>query len=481
MISDVSTKQYRRNRSAPLTALLALGLSIVTGTVVPAVAQSAGAVEIPLTFAEVRLEFYDATLHVLLDASALPFVRAFAEQPGEQRRPAAILISGGSNGIPTIRTTAPDRPGEDGARHIEVTIGAEQLVTVYGSGLQITAHEIETPHVTAPRGVHYDIEGSQLSSHGGRDTRVEARRSTVWMENSRGQLYLSVADSAAELAGHEGEAEIVAATTEFTLTASGRKLDVNLDGGSLFLGGGEGELNLEAREAVVVVERWPGVLNVAGADSTLEIRQSHTAVRTQWSLGGSRQNISLDEVTAQVTANLDGGRLDGRNLAGVVQVEARDLAVVELSDLANKATLSLSGNSEATVSRAQGVDLTVGDSSVRIEDVHSLSVQGTGADFYGSGVGRLGSFELTASQIELDLSATSHPASIRLTGPTDARLDMTSPCMVRVTAATDAPSDPVNVTGCELSMPGQPVGRMRAHIVTLELHGDVQVNATGRP
>lgn len=482
--------QRHGHRGAPCL-LIACGLAWLT-VVPPARSARAEAVEWPLDAAEVRVELHRAVVDVVSDATARPVLRAWFEGD-DAGGPEPDLSRSNEDGVLHLLQAADMRQGPDApVLRVEVLVGAEQTLRLAGSDLRIASREIETSGVTAPRGVHYDLEQSQLEVFGGRDTQIEAEDSSVWLDRSRGSLNLSTSGGTVEVQGHAGEVEIVSSRTDLTMSNCAQRLGLDLTGGSLRLDGGGGELRIEAEEATLWVERWRGSLQLTGSDSTLEARDSAIQGRGKpWELKGSQLQVTLEDLTFGVNATLEGGRLDGRRLSGALHVDARDLAILEVDDLSAEAHIELADGSQATFRAVQALDLTLSDAAVRADEVQSLKVTGSRAELVGSSIDQIVSFDLADSQVDLDLSRLSRDATLRLAESGDIRLDLPSPCLVRLSSSGDAgPAYPVDVVGCELRLPGQPVGQARrreiygerqVRTVTLELHGDVYAAVEGNP
>lgn len=445
--------------------------------------------ELRLAAPEIKLDLTSAEISVVSDSSANTVARAWYRRQGAEPAPAPVLTASLSE---TALIVEAREEASDGAGRlwVEITVGAEQQLVVTGTDLDITAREIQTPGVTAPRGVHYRLDSSRLDHRGGQDHSIEAHRSSIRVEGARGLLSMNTTGGTLELKTHHGEVDAITAATEITLSASGTHLDFTLDGGSLFVNGGEGKLAVAALEAVVVAEQWQGTLKLTGADSTVEARDGGIlgGRSTVWEVSGSRQNVRLESLAGNVQTELHGGRLEARDLWGQLSAEARDLATLDVSGLEAPAAILLAGGSELTIREAGNVDLDFDDGLARVHGIGRLDAAGSRAELEGDTIERIGRIQLAESRIGLNLATLQHDAVLHLTGPGEVQLELKTPCILRLRESDASIIDSVSVVGCELRQPGLPAsqagereiyGHLPPRTVTLGLHGDVQVEVNG--
>ncbi len=176
--------------------------------------------------------------------------------------------------------------------------------------------------------------------------------------------------------------------------------------------------------------------------------------------------MTLEQSAGPVTVRLDGGRFQARSMGGSIDVTATNRADVELADLARGAVLKLSEAATARLtSVAEGLEAEVNDAQLRADEIGRLALTGARSEIYASGIERVAKLEMSDSELELDLRRIARNVSLGLRGTGRTRIRLPTPCRVRIDGPRALASDRIDVTGCELRLPGQPVSSAKGRLI----------------
>lgn len=436
----------------------------------------------PLDAAAVVIELYDADVEVYSDPTARPIL--VAAPAGEETAEASLQREEG-DGTLALRRPA----GEDFRIKVEVVVGAEQELYLLGRELAVVTRESRRPGVTAPPGLRLSIESSKLNMEGGQDAVVDARESSVWLTGTRGLTSLTLESGSAELRAHQGDLQLEAIGAEVTLIDPQGKLEPILHGGSLDLRSGTGSFTGTATGAVVLSDGWHGRFVLEADGSTVEARGSDGPDR--WRIEGEDLQVNLEELAGPVYVRLDGGRLEAGSMGGVMTVTATSSADVELTDLVQGAILELSAGATARLSGiARNLEAEVNDATLRAENVERLGLTGARSEVWAAGIERLTRLELSDPELDLDLAAIAHDPTLKLSGTGRAAVRLAAPCRVRIEGREALDGGRIEVTGCELRIPGQPLSSSRSHLIhgynpprtlTVAVDSGVELEVEGEP
>ncbi len=446
----------------------------------PLAAQS---LELPLDAPSVVIELSNADVEVLADPTAKPVLRAAAAE--DEPAPEVLLDWVAEGGILTIRRPA----GETLRLKVEIVVGAEQRLRLSGRDLSVVAREAQYEGVTAPPGFRFDLESSELDLEGGRGVVLEARESSVFLSGTRGQLTVTLDSGSAQIRGHRGSLKLEAAGTEVALIDCEGKVEPRLHGGSLDVRQGTGQLTAKADDAVLLFEGWRGQLTLTGTGTTVDARDA--AEPGPWKVEGEDLQVTLERIAGPVTANFNGGRLEAREMGGILTVVASNRADVELTGLAQTANLKLTDAATAEVTDVSG-DLVaeIEDSQLRADGIARLKLTGTRSQIQASGVMKLLRLQVSDSELDLDLATLAQHTSWKLSGTGRAAVRLPTPCRVKIDGPRDLLGDQIEVSGCELRVPGQPAqskkewfiyGDRKPVILTVNLGEDFELEVEGLP
>ena len=431
---------------------------------------------------EVVIDLYNADVDIYLDPTASPVLLATTE--GDEPKPAFLERSEG-DGVLELRRPA----GEDTRIKVDVVAGAEQKVSLSGVGLRAVARETEQPGVTAPLGLQIDVDRSEVDMEGGRDAVIEARESSLWLARTRGVLSLTLHSGSAEVRGHEGHIQLESTDAELTLIDPQGRLQPALTGGSLDVRGGSGNIAVTAEDATLLFDGWRGPLTLTGNNSSLDATGMDAA--SPWNLRGQDLRLALDRFAGPVTAELTGGDLRATTMARAMNVTATYGAVVELDDLSDVVILKLSDQASARLTEvAKKLTAQVDDARLVVDGSGRLLLTGSGAEVEASRVERLVKLQMSDSQLFLDLTEVTQLSAVSLQGTGRAEMTLPMPCRVRIEGSQGLVSERIDVTGCELRIPGQPdssshsrliYGDQQPIVLTVSLSEDVELDIEGLP
>lgn len=316
-------------------------------------------------------------------------------------------------------------------------------------------HEVAIPSPGV--GLEILIEDSEAQLTGVDGALVEATATWLRCERTRGALNLTLEGGRAEIRSHRGRLHLDMADGDAVLSQiRGGPLHWQLRGGSLDLRGGHGSSNGTAREAVVVVDGWRGPMSMTGSDSTLEARDLEGGDGALTLRGRDLQAL-IEQIHGSVVANLAGGQLSAAALRGGVRLDADHGADVDLRDLSGQVIVGLKNGAGAELREVTGqLRVEVQDGRLEADRIAHLTLSGARAEIQASRVQQLTRLEVTDSELDLDLTTVAHDPTIHLRGRSSARLQLSSPCVVKVVGPEALVGHDVWVSGCDLRAPGQP-------------------------
>lgn len=362
--------------------------------------------------------------------------------------------------------------------------GAESVPTIPG-------YEDPSPADAPPASptiLQFALDGSQVDFAGTRNAVVEATRTSVWMTRTSGSFAVTLDRGSAEIRGHQGDLELDATASEVSAYDLRGKLRPRLVGGSLDVRQGTGVFDGIVSDAVVVFDGWLGYVTLRGDGATVEGRE--VDMPRPWNLDGTDLLVSLEAIAGPVTAVLHGGRFKAASMDGRLAVTADHSADVELERLRRGADLKLSGGATARLTDVSGqIKVELYDAELSALRAGNLILSGARSTVDVAEVERLAQVEMTDSNLILDLTSSANSAFLKLlgTGRTVARL--AAPCTVRITGPA-ADGSAVDVSGCDLHLPGQPdrsvggrlvYGERRLVTLTVALDEGVELEVEGLP
>lgn len=445
--------------------------------------------ELALDAAAVTLELGNAELAIVVDPAAEPVLRARRmtdDGSGGER-----LEARRENGALTLR-----RPTDGGKSRlrIDVVVGPGHQLEVRGADLALTIEDQEDSKDPAAGARHavfrLALQGSQADLSGLRDADVTAAASSLWLDGTRGSLTLKLDAGSAQVRGHLGKLRLEAADARVALIDFRGNVAPDLHGGSLEVKDGDGFCAGKVDEGVVLFENWRGRVAITGSRTTLEAR-SPDRLQSEWKLDGSDLGVTLEQLDGTVDLGLRGGTFSGADLHGKLVVKGGRGAQVELTELDGNAELALAGGASARIAGVSGLlKADVRDGSLQADRVRNLALDGARSEIVVGQVERVSRLEVSDGKLSLDLAAIRQNPTLQLAGEARAEVWLPQPCVVHPEGPPALIDSSVEVSGCELRIPGQPLrpsrsrliyGDRRPLVLTVKMSEDVTLEVTGQP
>ena len=133
---------------------------------------------------------------------------------------------------------------------------------------------------------------------------------------------------------------------------------------------------------------------------------------------------------------------------------------------------------EAGVSGLLKADVRSG--SLQVDRVRNLVLTGHRSDVVVSRVERLSRLEMSDGTLSLDLAAIRHNPTLQLAGHCRAEVGISQPCVVVPEGPPALIDYSVDVSGCELRVPGQPLRPSRSRLILRQPPSDRADGEDGR-
>ncbi|MCP4662717.1 MAG: hypothetical protein GY856_45570 [bacterium] len=430
--------------------------------------------EYSLDFPAVEFDLWYAEVKIVLDPEVEPVLR-IRRPANVEAREDEFWLTAEQRKVILHRTEVTG--GQQHRLKVEAVVHADQKLRLVGKELLIHVenpygpkeasgepaelhpgeedHEVAVP--SPGTGLDISIEDSEAQVTGVDGAVVEATATWLRFERTRGSLNLTLRGGRTEISGHRGRLRLDMTDGDAALSnIRGGPLHWQLRGGSLELRGGHGSCNGTAQEAVVLIDRWRGPTSITGSDTTIEARDLGGG-NGALTLRGRDLQALIEQIHGPVAANLSGGQLTASALRGGVRVDADHDADVDLRDLTGKVVVDLKGGAGAELSDVAGqLQVAVHDGRLGADRIARLMLSGARAEIRASQIQRLTKLEVMDSEVDLDLTTVVHDPAIHLRGASSARLQLSSPCVVKVVGPKVLVGHDVWVSGCDLRAPGQP-------------------------
>jgi len=398
------------------------------------------------------LELDRAEVRIVLDAEAAGRVRVSAPAAAglgpeavtgrrEGRRATLTRVDEGG-AIVTVEVTAPPATRfEISGTELAVTLEADLGTLASGASAAGAAPAVSI------RG-----ERSRIGLRGVAGARISGRELELRLEDGRGRAVLSLTDGDAEVTGHDGDVELQVTGGRATVDGCQGQLAVRSQGGEVLLTGGRGSADLHLENALLRVDGWEGKVTANATASVVDLRGG-TAGGAELDLRGTDTDAVVDGWPGAVKVSFHGGTLAGRGWGGPSQVDARELASVELAELRGALELRLAREASARVAEAGQLTAVVHDGRLDVDGAGGLQLTAVGSEVTVRRVERLRRLAVRGSVLDLDLSELRlRRTALRIEGGTRAAIHLPSPCLVEVAGPF---ATGVSVSGCEMLVRGQ--------------------------
>ncbi len=482
-------------------------------------------IELELPDAPLVLDLDNASLEVVLDAEAVPVLRALG---GSDNDSSGTALAVSDNGTIVVRRAGSQGEPPDGAPagapgdvprprlRLELVFDPERRLDILGSDLTVAIEgppvveiegeededededeededededdegedeedesegedEDEAPAPVEPVIAHHlflEIAGSSVNLIGVEGASVTAIESYVHASGTHGMLALALEGGTVEIEGHQGAIGFTGRDGEVTLTDTLGQGTIALTGGSLLVRGGSGQLDGTLDEALLRLDGWRGSMVVAGSGARVEAR---ALPGTRMEIKGAGHEVAIEDLQGSIVADLSGGSLTASQLRGQAQIKARNGADVAIQGFEGRPHLDLDDSSAHVVDVRGQLTAAIRGGRLEIDGVQRLDLVATDAEIVAGRLESLTKAEITDSQLDLDLSELRHDPGLTLRGSTDARVRLSTPCSVKLAEARLLRGG-TDVTGCDLH--SQTVRRRSFESRSLDGRRRVTLNVT---
>jgi hypothetical protein len=440
-------------------------IAIVAAALVPVAAVAADAPapqELDLPDAPVLISVDRADVTVTVDPDAAPLLRWVAAEPDGPGL--AELAPSSVDG----RVVVERPPVPDGAAVARIAIGvvlrSSLGLSVAGDDVELTVQHAGSPsqqsdeadqeaaekaQATGARPLELGLTRSRIQVTGASGLVGSVADCLTFTGGTTGNLELTATGGDLRIADHEGRLKLIGQGASLVAERARGPILIQSTGGSVLLDGAHGSFNITGTDARVELVRTQGNGTLTGATATLDVRDSRI---NRLNLRGEASYVTLSQTTATVTIDLSGGSLTADDASGMLNGSAREGTGVAVTAFAGDVSLNLSSGARADLRDIDGhVSATVTGAELGVDGARSLSLRADDGWTSAAAIAELKKFNAQRSRVELDLTgADATDFSIRVGEESSLRLDVATPCRVRVTGVDATLASQVEVLGCEL-------------------------------
>jgi len=351
---------------------------------------------------------------------------------------------------------------------IRITARPGLVLTINGESLDVSIEGRVEPDPNQPRNesamfdeaaiapaaaqLRITVDDSDVRIQRASGATLGGRGSRFTVEECSGPLIAELNSARLAVSRHHGLVRIKGDGGDADVSELDGALRFTMDGGTLTVNGGRGSIQGETASANVALEGWQGTVQLAGVSSRFEARRSGPENGLVVFRGESTEVI-VEELPGGLSAEIEGGSLTAKGLAGRARVIARDGAEVEIEGVKDALDLTLEDSSSAKVKAiARGTTLKLDQSAFAAEGLGEFDAKASGGKIAVGGV--TGKVELKATDTDIDLRVMTkgmHP-QLTLGGRAEARLVVPSPCAVMTEGVDEsgAPPPGISASGCEI-------------------------------
>ena len=390
-----------------------------------------------------------------------PEVSAFTV-PAEAAAAVSVRLQIASDGGRIVASRPTEIPPERRLR-ISVVVPATAGVSVEGSQLRVDAapsvdDQLEE-HGDAPlMPLHLLLDSSDVVASGIGPVAVQATATTITLDGCRGDVRVGLSDGDLRVVGHTGRLTTELAMSRFHLEDHTGRVEFHLAGGALTGIGAEGEVVGTADDATVELDSIRGKVVAEGSRSTVIVRGTSGS---QVQLSGRELTIFVEDCGADLLLTMVMGSADVQEVGGRVLVDARDGAEVELEQLGRGAAVILRSSAGLRVTGAPDgtIQGNVEDAVVELEEVAWVDLAASRSEVVLRDVAQIKRMDLVDSTLSGWLPRLHGNPAVKLSGVSEAMLDVPMPCRVRVAGpGARGASSAVSVSGCDLHSTGRTWG-----------------------
>lgn len=315
---------------------------------------------------------------------------------------------------------------------------------------------------------------------------ISASDSSVELERCDGGVVLHLNRSFASARSLTGSCELELEATELSVEGVGPDVTGWARGGWVRIVGLDGTLQGEFADARVDLEDGSVIGTISCVGGALSVRRSEVR---RLELASTEAVVQLERVQGAVEVELIGGRLEGSGLEGKLTVAANN-GDVDVRDVDSGAVnLDLSNGARGRLQRVhRAVAVTVEDGELTLDGGGLLALSAVRSDVAVTGLERLTRFSAVDSEVRLDLTGVRGSVALQFAGDSRSRVDVSTPCQVRLSDGAGVDPGAVEVVGCELAMgvrrrrmPARGVGGEAPVVVSVTADETSDVEIHGRP
>ncbi len=415
--------------------------------------------EVELPVAPLVVSVDSADISVVIGDDAEPVLRWRKTHPSEPG--VADLAPASVGGTVTVERP----PLGDGATAARLTL--ELVVSPVAGGLTVVGDDIElvvgspapatptdadqiakeTQMAARPVELRLTRSRAQLTGIGGLVGKVDD--CLIGASGTSGSADLTVNGGDLRVEDHRGTLKLVSQEAAVVAERVRGPINIQQTGGSVMLSGVEASFNVTGTDAQVELVNSQGNGTVGGSNTSISVRDSKL---NRLNLRGTSNYINLSRASGTTTIDLAGGSLTADDATGQLNGGARDGADVAVTIFSGDISLNLSGGARGDLRDVDGnVSATVNQGELDVDGATSLAINADAGWVTAREIRQLTKFQARSSQVELDLSSASETEiALRVERDSSLRVELATPCRVRVTGVDATLASQVEVLGCEL-------------------------------
>jgi hypothetical protein len=250
---------------------------------------------------------------------------------------------------------------------------------------------------------------------------------------------------------HSGQLRLVAEAADLTIEGTTGATQINTSGGSVLLQSAGGAQRIQARGSQVQVVGSQNSGDFTTADSMIDILDSNFS---RLNIRDNGSYITTARTNGATTIDLTGGSFSADDGGGTIKATLRASAELGIDGHEGNIDANLSDGARGDLRSVRGaVNAQLAFAELDVDDAESLSLTVTDGRAMARGIRALTTATATRGELDLDLSACSSQ-SLEVTAGADSllRVELATPCRVRVKGLENAASSRIDVTGCEYQL-----------------------------
>ncbi len=332
----------------------------------------------------------------------------------------------------------------------------------------------------------FRLDDGSIDFQGPDPARFETDGTSVTVSLTRGPLVFMTSGGTVTITGHEGTIEIESNDTIFSIEDVRGDVTATVSRGQLNLTGIDGTTTLGADQSSLDVAELDGNLQISGAGNALSLRNS---AMQNFRLEGTDLSAQIDDCSGTGVVTVTGGSLEADRWSGRLTLQAARGTDSDLSRLDADLVLDFTDDSSCSVRGVTGhIHGTVENGTLTASQIKSIELSSVSSEISITEIRETTSLDLTDSGLEYSSTVLTGNPEIRLSGTSEARVDLPVPCKVQLMGPGKNNSN-VEVQGCNLHRGRIPASQLRKKkwetrrpiIMTVTLDPDARLRIDGRP